>query len=162
MLSPFIQTEPFEREFSQSQQGGGGGGGGGGGDIGAQISQREKEIIAATWKQSGDKNATAQQAAEQAKFLAGVQTTLSAQAQSLAGRLQMRDLDRANEQFSNFQQDMTLASQAMGPATIKLQQQKWSAAIPDEQTALQHLLRAEATFRQIQVAFGAAGGGVAA
>ena len=56
----FIQADPFEREFSQSQAGGGGGGGGGGqGNDPAQISQREKEIISATFKQQGDKNATA-------------------------------------------------------------------------------------------------------
>jgi hypothetical protein len=40
-----------------------------------------------------------------------------------------------------------------------LQQQKWKDAIPNEQKALQSLLRAEATFRQIQVAFGTQGGG---
>ena len=58
----FIQADPFEREFSQSQQMGGGGGGGGGGMGGNQndISQREKEIIAATWKQQTDKTATEQ------------------------------------------------------------------------------------------------------
>ena len=52
----FIQADPFEREFSQSQQAGGGGGGGGSFGQGDQteISQREKEIIAATWKQKGD------------------------------------------------------------------------------------------------------------
>ncbi len=47
----------------------------------------------------------------------------------------------------------------MGPAAEKLQQRKWQDALPDEQKALQHLLRAEATFRQIQVAFGNGGGG---
>ena len=52
----FIQADPFEREFSQSQAGGGGGGGGGGGSDQNEISQREKEIIAETWKQQGDKN----------------------------------------------------------------------------------------------------------
>src|ERR1700722_11394126 len=40
----FIQADPFEREFSQSQQSGGGGGGGQGANDPAQISQREKEI----------------------------------------------------------------------------------------------------------------------
>ena len=35
----FIQADPFEREFSQSQQGGGGGGGGGGGNQPAQGSR---------------------------------------------------------------------------------------------------------------------------
>ncbi len=51
----FIQAEPFEREYSQSQQSGGGGGAGGG-NAPDEISQREKEIIAATWKQLGDKD----------------------------------------------------------------------------------------------------------
>jgi hypothetical protein len=73
----FIQADPFEREFSQAQAAGGGGGGGGGG-MGDQndISQREKEIIAETWKHQGDKKATQQEAADAAKFLSGVQAKL--------------------------------------------------------------------------------------
>ena len=82
----------------------------------AQIAQREKEIIAATWKQDGMKNAAAKQAAEQAKFLSDVQTTLRSQAYSLAGRLGMRDLQTANEQFGSFQREMEAAAVAMGPA----------------------------------------------
>ena len=59
----FIQVDPFEREFSQSQQSGGGGGGGGGGaNNQTEISKREKELIAATWKQQNDKTATAKDA----------------------------------------------------------------------------------------------------
>ncbi len=154
----FIQAEPFEREFSQSQQSGGGAGGGAGGNAPDEISQREKEIIGATWKQSADKDA-ADKAAENAKFLSGVQSKLRDQAVSLSGRLQMRDLTQQNAEFTDFQKDMTAAADAMGPASAKLQQQKWKDAIPEEQKALQHLLRAEATFRQIQVAFGNAGGG---
>ncbi len=55
----FIQAEPFEREFSQSQAAGGGGGGGGGMQQAGQgqISDREKEIIAETWKEQGKKSA---------------------------------------------------------------------------------------------------------
>ncbi len=155
----FIQVDPFEREFSQSQQMGGGGGGGGAANDQAQIAQREKEIIAATWKQDGLKTAAAQQAAEQAKFLSDVQTTLRGQAFSLAGRLGMRDIQTANEQFGSFQREMGAAAEAMGPAAQQLADQKWSAAVAEEQKALQHLLRAEATFRQIEVAFGARGGG---
>src|SRR5581483_10229424 len=155
----FIQVDPFEREFSQSQQMGGAGGGGGIADDQAQIAEREKEIIAATWKQAGQKNGVARAAAEQAKFLADVQNTLRSQALSLAGRLEMRDLQLANEQFGSFQQDMQAAATAMRPAAEKLDQQQWNAAVLDEQKALQYLLRAEATFRQIQVAFGSRGGG---
>ena len=80
----FIQADPFEREFSQAQAAGGGGGGGGG--MGGQddISQREKEIIAETWKHLGDKKATQREAADAAKFLSGVQAKLGEQARSLA------------------------------------------------------------------------------
>ena len=39
----------------------------------------------------------------------------------------------------------------MTPAARKLKQQQWHDAIQPEQKALQYLLRAEATFRQIQV-----------
>jgi hypothetical protein len=156
----FIQADPFEREFSQSQQSGGGGGGGSGqGNQSAQISQREKEIISATFKQQGDKSSTQQQAADIAKLLSQSQTTLRDQSVSLSDRLQARELTDQMHAISDFQKDMMAASAAMGPAAQQLQQMKWKDAIPNEQKALQFLLRAEATFRQIEVAFGSRGGG---
>ncbi len=154
----FLQADPYEREFSQSQQAGGGGGGGGGANQQMDISRREKEIIAGTFAQADGRAAAARQA-EQAKFLSDVQNTLRGQAMSLTGRLQMRELTDANEQFSGFQKEMSAAADAMTPAATKLAQLQWQQALPDEQKALQHLLRAETTFRQIQVAFGSAGGG---
>jgi hypothetical protein len=156
----FIEADPFEREFSQSQQsGGGGGGGGGGGNQPAQISQREKEIISATFKQNGDKHSTQQQATDIAKLLAQSQATLHDQAVSLSGRLEARELTDEVQAISDFQKDMIAASRAMSPAAQQLQDEKFKDAIPNEQKALQYLLRAEATFRQIQVAFGRGGGG---
>jgi hypothetical protein len=153
----FIQAEPFEREYSQSQVAGGGDGNMGGQEF--EIAQREKEVIGATWQQQGNKQASRQQAAEAARFLSGVQGKLRGQALTLAGRLQNRELSEENEEFSAFQKDMNAAARAMGPASESLKQQQWSKAIPSEEKALQHLLRAEATFRQIQVAFGGQGGG---
>ncbi|MBZ5577896.1 MAG: hypothetical protein LAP40_15145 [Acidobacteriia bacterium] len=155
----FIEADPFEREFSQSQANGGGGGGGGGGNQAPQISQREKEIISATFKQQGDKNSTQLQATDIAKLLSQSQATLREQAVSLAGRLQARELTDQVQAISEFQKDMLAASNAMEPAAQQLGQQKWKDAIPNEQKSLQFLLRAEATFRQIQVAFGGGGGG---
>ena len=152
----FIQAEPFEREYSQSQQAGGGGGGGG--NAPDEISQRQKEIIGATWKQLGDKAATAESAAQNAKFLSGVQAKLHDQAVSLANRLQMRGLNGGNEEFDSFQKNMNAAANAMTPAADTLRGERWKDAIPHEQQALQYLLRAEATFRQIEVAFGSGGG----
>ena len=167
----FIQAEPFEREFSQSQQsGGGGGGGGGGGQQGNQtdISKREKELIAATWKQVNaeeqkdkekDKTSAAKEAADAGNFLSDVQTKLREQVLALSGRMQSRDLSTANEEFTGFEKDMQAAAAAMIPSADKLKGMQWKDAISMEQKALQNLLRAEATFRQIQVAFGQRGGG---
>jgi len=157
----FIQADPFEREFSQSQQSGGGGGGGGGQGQGNQtdISRREKELIAATWKQQNDKTSTPQQAADMGKVLSEAQVKLREQVLALSGRMQSRDLAEANEEFNSFERDMQAAAAAMMPSAEKLKQLAWRDAMPNEQKALQALLRAEATFRQIQVAFGQRGGG---
>jgi hypothetical protein len=153
----FVQVDPFEREFSQSQQAGGGGGGGMGGQN--DISEREKEIIAETWKEQSEKNLSPQAAAESGKFLSEVQSKLRDQAIALAGRLGLRDLNQQNQTFSSFQNDMSAAAQAMDPASKNLGKLEWQKALPNEQKALQHLLQAEATFRQIQVAFGNQAGG---
>ena len=152
----FVQTEPFERNYSQSQESAGMGGGD---QEDNKISEREKEIIAATWNQikdtSGDKNA----AAENAGFLSGVQTKLRDQARSLSQRMKARQLAGASEEFKKFTDDMDKAVEAMGPASDKLRGSQWQNALAPEQKALQHLLRAEATFRDIKVAFGNRGGG---
>jgi hypothetical protein len=155
----FIQVDPFEREFSQSQQSGGGGGGGGGANSQIEISKREKELIAATWKQQNDKTATPKDAAAQGQFLSDAQEKLREQVNALRARMESRDISEANKEFNDFAKDMQDASAAMAPSAQKLKSMQWKDAIPHEQKALQALLRAEATFRQIQVAFGQAGGG---
>ena len=66
--------------------------GGGQSNDPSEISRREKEMIAATFKQQSDKKATQKQAAEMATFLAEAQATLRNQSLSLSGRLEARDL----------------------------------------------------------------------
>src|SRR5205823_13056347 len=78
----FIEAQPFEREYSQSQQGGGGGGGGGAEEQNG-ISRRQKEIIAATWNELRDTKQSKATAAESAKFLSEMQAKLKDQAKSL-------------------------------------------------------------------------------
>ncbi|MBM3749229.1 MAG: hypothetical protein FJW34_26000, partial [Acidobacteria bacterium] len=153
----FLEAQPFEREYSQSQQMGGGGGG----EAGAsqnRISQRQKEIIAATWNQLRGKSERAT-AAENAKFLADMQSKLRDQARSLATRVVRRELAGTNQEFQSFSENMTRAAEAMGEAAEKLKTAAWREALPPEQKALQHLLRAESLFRQIQIAFGRSGSG---
>ena len=155
----FVQVEPFEREFSQSQQSGGGPGGGGGSGNQTEISRREKELIAATWKQQNDKSASPKEASAAGKFLSEAQQKLRDQVMALSVRMQSRDLAGANEEFNDFDKDMQDAAKAMVPSAEKLGQMQWKDAMQWEQKALQALLRAEATFRKIEVAFGQRGGG---
>ncbi len=98
----FIEAQPFERNYSQSQQDGGGGGGGGD-DAGQQnqISQRQKEIITATWNQAKGQGARGTDA-ENAAFLSGVQSKLRDQAKSLAERMKAAQLEDAGDSFKSF------------------------------------------------------------
>jgi hypothetical protein len=149
----FIEAQPFDREYTQAQTGGGEGGGGGGEP--EKISQRQKEIIAATWNElrgrSGDPNV--------GKFLSEMQSKLRDQAKSLAERTRSRALAGANQEFKTFVAELDQAVQAMTPASDKLKLNQWKDALSPEQKSLQHLLRAESVFRNIQVAFGNRGGG---
>jgi hypothetical protein len=155
----FIQVEPFEREFSQSQQSGNGPGGGSGNGNQTEISRREKELIAATWKQQNDKTASPKATSAAGQFLSDAQRKLRDQVMALSVRMQSRDLAGANEEFNDFDKDMQDAAKAMLPSAEKLGQTQWKDAMQWEQKALQALLRAEATFRKIEVAFGQRGGG---
>ncbi len=153
----FIEAQPFERNYTQSQQGGGGGGGGGGEEQN-QLSQREKEIIAATWNEMKGSGATGTEA-ENAAFLSQVQSKIRDQAKSLSDRMKSRQLSDAGDSFKTFANDMDQAVAAMGPASDKLKGASWKDALGPEEKALQHLERAESVFRDIQVAFGNQGGG---
>ena len=129
----------------------------GGGQRQDRISQRQKEIIAATWNQLRDSSANRQAAAENARFLSETQSKLRDQAKSMATRMGRRELSAENQEFQSFSKDMEQAAEDMGAAAEKLKSLKWQDALAPEQKALQHILRAEATFRQIQVAFGSRG-----
>jgi len=153
----FIQAEPFERHYSQSQESGGGGAGGDQDDN--RISEREKEIIAATWNQIRDTTGDKSAAVENASFLSGVQSKLRDQAHSLSDRMKLRQLADSSEGFKQFTAEMDEAVKAMGPASEKLRGSQFQGALGPEQKALQHLLRAEAMMRDIKVAFGNRGGG---
>ncbi|HEY1221671.1 MAG TPA: hypothetical protein VGF03_22205 [Bryobacteraceae bacterium] len=154
----FIEAQPFERNYTQSQSLGGNGAPGDPGERQNQLSERQKEIITATWNQIKGNGAKASDA-ENAAFLASVESKLRDQANSLADRMKARQMEEAGESFKSFVTDMEQAAGAMGPAAGKLRSAKWQDALAPEQKALQFLLRAEAVFRDIQVAFGQSGSG---
>ncbi|HXI42805.1 MAG TPA: hypothetical protein VNH83_22675 [Bryobacteraceae bacterium] len=151
----FVEAQPFERQYTQSQQMGGAGGG----EQPPRVAEHQKEIIAATWNQLKNPQKNAAEEQENARLLSGIQSKLRDQAKSLAERMRSRELNSTNPAFKQFADDMSQAVDAMGQAVEKLGERQWQAALPPEQKSLQHLLRAEAIFRDIQVAFGNSGGG---
>ena len=156
----FIQTRPYERTYTQGQAGGGGGGGSANGQENSFLSQQQKEIIAATWNVIRQKEKQRPEQVEQAaQVLSSVQKALREQAETLAARISRRELTDVNEEFEQLVENLRIAVKAMEPAANQLGEQKFQQALSPEQTALQHLLRAEALFQDIQVAFGNQGGG---
>lgn len=155
-----VQVQPFDRRYAEGQ--GGGGGGGGGGDEQGGISERQKEILLATFNLTRDAEKPgrdAERRADNARMLADLQNTLREQASTLVERTRARDLAGADPSIRQFVQSLEEATKAMTPAAEHLAKVALDQAIPNEQRALQHLLRAEAAFRDIQVARQSGGGG---
>ena len=153
--------QPFDRRFTQSQANGGGGGGGGEDDQGA-ISERQREVLLATWNLQRTDRAEgrdAERLADNARMLAEVQKTLADQANTLVERARARQLTGTDQGVDKFVTSLEEATKAMRPASEQLARQDLQAAVKNEQLALQHLLRAEATFREIQVAMQSSRGG---
>ncbi len=160
----FVEVQPFDRSFTQSSQAGGGGGGGGGQQQ-DEISRRQKDILVATWnlireRDEEDQSFLDEQALnDNARMLSELQQTLADQARTLASRTRARQLTRADDDIRRFVEYLELAADAMDPAAELLAEVELADAVPSEQEALQYLLRAEAVFTDIQVAFNRGGGG---
>jgi hypothetical protein len=153
----FAQAEPFDYKFRQSQQMSSEGTMGGEEN---KISERQKEVIAATWNEMKDGPKQRSKAAEEARFLAELEGKLAQQAKALADRMRSRELVGTSSEFEGFSRSMDQASEEMNKAVGELKPDKWRDALPPEQKALQALLRAEATFRDIQIAFSRSGRGM--
>ena len=152
----FLQVRPYERNYTQAQTAGGAGGQS---EQNTFLSEREKQVLAATWNVIRKEKQKPEQIAGQAQVLGSVQRTLKEQAENMAERTKSRELTDVNEEFASLAENLKKAADAMGTAAGSLEKQKFQQALQPEQTALQHLMRAEATYRDIQVAMGNGGGG---
>lgn len=151
----FIDVQPFDKRYSRNEGGANMGGAAGAGGAGEdEISRRQREILAATWnlqKQStSDDPRTTKQIEDNALMLSDMQRTLAEQTDTTLRRLDARRL-LVDPQAQAFAENLTLALEAMRPAADHLQDAELDASVPPQQKALQHLLRAEAQFRDIQV-----------
>lgn len=148
----FVDVQRFDRRYSQSQMSGGGGGGGSQQD---EISRRQREIIVSTWnlirEQSEERTDDVRYVPDNAALLSRLQETLRGQAVTLAQRTRARMLAASDPKIEEFVENLEKAAEAMVPASALLAEIDLDAAILPEQEALQHLLRAEAVFNEINV-----------
>jgi len=163
----FVDVQPFDRRYSQSQQAGGAMGGQQGGRQ-DEISQRQREIIISTWnlirEQSAQRRNDDAYVADNAALLSRLQATLREQVESLARRTEARQLTATDADIARFVEHLQRAATAMQPAAEKLGLVELEPALLPEQEALQHLLAAEAVFTDISISLQAnnrGGGGQA-
>ena len=153
----FVTIRPFDRDFRQAEQGGGGGGGGGG--MNGELSEQQRQIVAATFRldREGD-GFEAAELNENLATLALLQGRLREQVEALVEQMRQRGVSSVPT-FQTVFEELPKAGEAMREAESKLGERDLRGAMGPEQRALQHLQRAEAAFREVQIQQGQQGGG---
>ena len=153
----FIQIRPFSQEFRQADEAPAGmqGGGGDGGEMSGQLSRRQREIVTATFNVDRDRGRYgAGELEENLATIALAQERLRDEVSTLARRMEERGTLDSDPEMRQVAEELPQAADAMTEALGELREGRAQDALPPEQRALQHLLRAEAAFREIQLAWG--------
>lgn len=158
----FIEIRPFGRDYRQAEQMGAPGRGGDMVQPGALV-QRQREIVAGTFNVQRDRaKYTDKEFRENLVTLALAQGKLREQVETLVSRMTARGVIGSDTLMQAIAKALPQAAEEMKVAEEKLGAGRPDQALPAEQRALQHLQRAEAAFREVQVAMGQPGGAGAA
>ncbi|MCZ0933973.1 MAG: hypothetical protein OXJ54_02210 [Gemmatimonadetes bacterium] len=156
----FVEIRPFDRNYRQAEQGGGGGrGGGGGAGMGGELSEQQRQIVAATFRLERDEDEfDDEEMSENLATLTLLQGRLRQQVEELIAQMQRRGV-AGDPSLETVFRELPLAPPAMLEAETRLGERRLREALAPEQRSLQHLQRAEAAFRDVQVQQGGGGGG---
>lgn len=147
----FIQIRPFSRNYRAAEQNGMPGGGGNQPDPGS-LSEQQRQIIAATFNVTRDRDTyTPQGFGEAVTTITLAQERLREQVATLVQRMQQRRVAAMDSLFAQISQLLPQAATEMQAAEAQLRQRQPANALAPEQRALQQLLRAEALYRDVQV-----------
>ncbi|MFI5232319.1 MAG: DUF4175 family protein, partial [Gemmatimonadales bacterium] len=147
----FLQVRPYGQDYRQ-QQGGGGGGGGGQQDNPGPLSERERQVIAASFNTARDSATLAKKALdENLATLRLSQQKLREEVEQLAKRLVDRGIAASDSGWKKIATILPKAAAEMDTAEKVLAKGTPRGALQPEQRALVQLQRAEAVFRDIQV-----------
>jgi hypothetical protein len=154
----FVQIRPFRKDYKPVQSQAMGGGGGAGQNSVGQLSQQQREIVAATFNAVRDKAKTKpEKYRENVVFLNLAQAKLREQVEELVGKLEAR-LGNVEEGFNKIAQMLPKAAAEMKSAEGELKAMKADEALSPEQKALKILQEAEQQY-EVQVAMQQGGGG---
>jgi hypothetical protein len=155
----FIRIRPFGREYRQAEQRGQPGQQGRG-DTPEGLSERQREIVAGTYKVLRDSAARTDQVfREDLATLTMAQGRLRERVAELVQEMTRRNAAARDTVFGIVQGELTAALPHMEQAETRLGQRNPEQALGPEQRALQHLQRAEEAFREVQVSMGGQPGG---
>lgn len=156
----FMEVRPFDREYRQREQQQQGMGSGGGGEMNGDLSRRQRDIIAGTFRMVRDREEYSDaEYGENLVTLALAQGRLREEVEVLVRRIDTRGIVQLDSTFQTIAAELNQAIEAMGTAEGELGERDAPEALPPEQRALQHLQRAEAAYREVQVSQGGGGGG---
>ena len=153
----FLEVRPFGKQYQQSPSGARQGMDSGSMD--SLLSRRQKQILVATWGLIRDRKRLDKGEYRNSLRLVGeLQLKLQQRTQSLADRVRRRALTDLDQDIQKFSENLVQAVQSMVPAHESLSQRDPDEAVPHQQRALQHLMRAETFYKEVQVARGGAQG----
>jgi len=155
----FMEVRPFDRSYRQAEQRQQPGDAGAGG-FDSSLSQRQRDVIAATFKMVRDRDDyTDDEYEENLATLVLAQGRLREQVERLVTRIQSRGIVQMDSAFQAVATALPEAIVAMREAEQELGERDPEEALSPEQRALQQLQRAEAAFRESQVGQQSASGG---
>ena len=153
----FLEIRPFDKTYREGE--GGGGGGGGAGQSAEGLSERQRQIVVGTF------NLLRDSAAQQSSFRENVTTLTIGEGRlredvlELSNQMRQRRLVAVDSTFEQIAAALDTARGELQKAEELLGRTKPREALVPAQKGLQHLQRAEAAYREVQVQRGQPGGG---
>ena len=153
----FFEVRPFDKTYREAEQQGGGGGGGG--ESAEGLSERQRQIVVGAFNVLRDSTAQSGAFRENVTTLAIGEGRLREEVASLTTRMRQRQVASIDSTFLTIARELDSAAVDLQQAEERLGRLRPRDALTPAQKALQHLQRAEAAYREVQVSRGQPQGG---
>jgi len=156
----FLKIRPFGLEFREGDAPPGGGmGGPEGGEDGA-LSEQQRQVISATFNLDRDRSRYQPRELEEGVVTIGLaQGRVKDQVATLLQRMGTRRIVDMDPEFRAVAEALNEAAAVVDSVQARLADGDLPGALPHQQRVLQHLLRAEAAYREVTVTQQEGGGG---